>query len=194
MMASRYATVEMGLPAYGDAVAVYLGFLVSKLADKGSALCTWDAGPVSNRTASGRSARVATVRVPLVARRCQWRGITLTLISSVNRSVGVETVLKTLSVPLTHLVPSWLDGKAQQSDAQSQELSRGAVVSTDPPDYHNIGYADLSDFFYVWLRRSLRPVFSDLFTTVDGPKPKNSLLRPSARREGRGARNSSSTA
>lgn len=45
-----------GASAYADAIAVYLGFLVSKLADKGSTLCTWDAGPVSNRTASGRSA------------------------------------------------------------------------------------------------------------------------------------------
>src|SRR5205823_1046490 len=52
-----------GATAYADAVAVYLSFLVSKLSDKGSSLCTWDAGPTSNRTASGRSARAATVRV-----------------------------------------------------------------------------------------------------------------------------------
>ena len=61
-------------------------------------------------------------------------------------------------------------GTAELADAQNQELSRGRVVSTDPPYYDNIGYADLSDFFYVWLRRSLRPVFPDLFATMAVPK------------------------
>ncbi len=52
----------------------------------------------------------------------------------------------------------------------SDDQSRGKVVSTDPPYYDNIGYADLSDFFYVWLRRSLKPVFPDLFATLAVPK------------------------
>lgn len=57
-----------------------------------------------------------------------------------------------------------------QADAQSQSISAGKVVSTDPPYYDNVPYADLSDFFYGWLRRSLRPVFPELFTTVAVPK------------------------
>jgi putative DNA methylase len=61
-------------------------------------------------------------------------------------------------------------GSANQADAPSQTLSCGKVVSTDPPYYDNIPYADLSDFFYVWLRHSLRPSYPDLFATVAVPK------------------------
>jgi putative DNA methylase len=61
-------------------------------------------------------------------------------------------------------------GNAVQSDAQSQSISNSKVVSTDPPYYDNIGYAELSDFFYVWLRRALRPIFPDLFATLAVPK------------------------
>ncbi|MBM3457179.1 MAG: DUF1156 domain-containing protein, partial [Armatimonadetes bacterium] len=52
------------------------------------------------------------------------------------------------------------------------------VVSTDPPYYDNIGYADLSDFFYVWLRRSLQRVFPDLFATVAAPKAEELVATP----------------
>ncbi|MBR0790097.1 DUF1156 domain-containing protein [Bradyrhizobium manausense] len=167
-----------GAAAYGDAVAVYLGFLVSKLADKGSTLCTWDAGPASNRTASGRSARVATVRVTFGrhALPMTWDYAEVNFFSE---SVGgLETVLKTLSVPLMYLLPSQRKGQAQQADAQSQEFSKDAVVSSDPPYYDNIGYADLSDFFYVWLRQSLRPIFPDLFATLAVPKAEELVATP----------------
>ncbi len=167
-----------GAAAYGDAVAVYLGFLVSKLADKGSALCTWDAGPVSNRTASGRSARVATVRVTF-GRQAMSMTWDFAEVNFFSESVGgLETVLKTLSVPLTNLLPSQLSGIVRQADAQSQEFSRDAVVSTDPPYYDNISYSDLSDFFYVWLRRSLGPVFPDLFATLATPKAEELVATP----------------
>ena len=66
--------------------------------------------------------------------------------------------------------PCRFGGRVSQADAQSQSISSGKVVSTDPPYYDNIPYADLSDFFYVWLRRSLRPVYPDLFTTLAVPK------------------------
>ena len=59
-----------------------------------------------------------------------------------------------------------------------RSLSIGKVVSTDPPYYDNIGYADLSDFFYVWLRRSLRPVFPDLFATLAVPKAEELVATP----------------
>ncbi len=168
----------VGATAYADAIAVYLGFLVSKLADKGSALCTWDAGPVSNRTTSGRSARVATVRVTFgrQALPMTWDYAEVNFFSE---SVGgIETVLKTISVPLTTLMPTERSGWAHQADAQSQGISLGAVISTDPPYYDNIGYADLSDFFYVWLRRSLRPVFPNLFSTLGTPKTEELVATP----------------
>jgi len=160
----------IGATAYAEAVAVYLGFLISKLADKGSTICTWDAGPSSNRTASGRSARVATVRVTF-GRQALTMTWDFAEVNFFSESVGsMETVLKTLSMPLIYLSPSSHAGCAQQADAQLQSFSRGAVVSTDPPYYDNIGYADLSDFFYVWLRRTLRNIFPNLFVTLAVPK------------------------
>ena len=68
------------------------------------------------------------------------------------------------------LLPAEANGFASQVDAQSQEISRQKVISTDPPYYDNVPYADLSDFFYVWLRRALKSVFPDIFVTVAVPK------------------------
>jgi putative DNA methylase len=69
-------------------------------------------------------------------------------------------------------------GFACASDAQTQSLSLDKVISTDPPYYDNIGYADLSDFFYVWLRRSLKPIFPDLFATLAAPKAEELVATP----------------
>jgi len=76
-------------------------------------------------------------------------------------------------------LPSATPGSSLLGDAQSQKISRGKVVSTDPPYYDNIGYADLSDFFYVWLRRSLRPIFPELFATLAVPKAEELVATPS---------------
>jgi putative DNA methylase len=172
------AKVSAGATAYAEAVSVYLSFLVSKLADKGSSICTWDAGPSSNRTASGRSARVATVRVTF-GRQALPMTWDFAEVNFFSESVGsTETVLKTLSTPLTYLMPTNRLGHAQQFDARTQTLSNGCVVSSDPPYYDNIGYADLSDFFYIWLRRSLRPVFPDLFSTMAVPKAEELVATP----------------
>jgi putative DNA methylase len=168
----------VGHAAYADAVATYLSFLIGKLADKGSTICTWDAGPASNRTASGRSARVATVRVTFgrQALPMTWDYAEANFFSD---SVGsMETVLKTLCVPLTYLPGQSSGGLAGQRDAQNQSMSVSKVISTDPPYYDNIGYADLSDFFYVWLRRSLRAVFPDMFATVAVPKAEELVATP----------------
>jgi putative DNA methylase len=70
-------------------------------------------------------------------------------------------------------------GNVDQADARTQSLSDTKVVSSDPPYYDNIGYADLSDFFYVWLRRSLSPVFPGLFATVVTPKDAELIVAPS---------------
>ncbi len=69
-------------------------------------------------------------------------------------------------------------GFAQHADAQTQTVSLSKVISTDPPYYDNIGYADLSDFFYVWLRRSLRLIFQNLFATLAVPKAEELIATP----------------
>jgi putative DNA methylase len=168
-----------GATGYADAIAMYLGFLVSKLADKGSTICTWDAGPNSSRTPSGRSARVATVRVTFgrQALPMTWDFAEVNFFSD---SVGsLETVLGTLTVPLEYLPSKTPSGVSKQLDAAAVLGGfQGAVVSTDPPYYDNIGYADLSDFFYVWLRRSLKSVFPEVFATVAVPKTEELVAAP----------------
>jgi putative DNA methylase len=69
-------------------------------------------------------------------------------------------------------------GHVAQSDAQTQTVSTNKVISTDPPYYDNIGYADLSDFFYVWLRRNLKPIFPSLYATLAVPKAEELVATP----------------
>jgi len=71
-----------------------------------------------------------------------------------------------------------LGGFATQCAAQEQRIAKLRLVSTDPPYYDNVGYADLSDFFYVWLRRSLRGVFPDLLATIAVPKEEELVATP----------------
>jgi putative DNA methylase len=75
-------------------------------------------------------------------------------------------------------LPGEPSGLASQFDAAAQDISSDKVVSTDPPYYDNIGYADLSDFFYVWLRRTLRPIFPGLYATLAVPKAEELVATP----------------
>ncbi len=75
-------------------------------------------------------------------------------------------------------LPCSSNGTSRQADAQSQQHSKGKLISTDPPYYDNIGYADLSDFFYVWLRKSVKSVYPDLFATLVVPKAEELVATP----------------
>ncbi len=70
------------------------------------------------------------------------------------------------------------EGECGAKDTNNKRISSGKVVSTDPPYYDNIGYADLSDFFYVWLRHSLRTFFPELFATLAVPKAEELVASP----------------
>ena len=152
-----------GATAYAEAVGVYLGITVDKAADYNSTICGWISGGETLRNTFGRQA------IPMVWDYCEANtlgGATGSITS------GVDQVAMAIEV----LVPA-TDGNAAQGDAQSVAI-RGRVVSTDPPYYDNIGYADLSDFFYVWLRRTLKPVFPDLFSTLAVPKAEELVATP----------------
>src|SRR5690606_16914300 len=88
-------------------------------------------------------------------------------------SISVRGIVRTLMG-----FNSPVAGMASQHDAQSQTFSVDKVVSTDPPYYDNIGYADLSDFFYVWMRRSLRKIYPSLFGTMAVPKAEELVATP----------------
>jgi putative DNA methylase len=156
-----------GSAAYADAVGVYLAFAISKLADRGSTICTWFTERDSTRNTFARQS------IPMT-----WDFAELnTLLDGTGSFVGaVEWTAESIEgVAAGYGAPV---GAADQDDATRQSMSAGKVVSTDPPYYDNIGYADLSDFFYVWLRRTLRSVFPDLFSTLAVPKAEELVATP----------------
>ena len=146
----------IGDNAYADAVLVYLGFVVDKCGDYWSSICTWHNSGEKMRNTFGRQAIQMTWDYAEANPFCA---------SSGNWMAMVDWTWKA-----TATMPTSTAGNVCQGDAQSQSISMSKVVSTDPPYYDNIAYADLSDFFYVWLRRSLRPVFPNLFATLVVPK------------------------
>lgn len=153
-----------GARAYADAVAVYLGMIVSKSADYWSSLCSWHNSGEKVRNTFGRQA------IPMV-----WDYADTNPFS--DSSGNWMAMVNWLSGALETL-PGRPDGLAWQLDAQNQSLSAQKIASLDPPYYDNIGYGDLSDFFYVWLRRSLSPILPGLFPTLAAPKAEELVATP----------------
>jgi len=154
----------VGAQAYADAVAVYLAFAVDKGANYWSTICTW------HQTRDGIVSTFGRQALPMVWDYTEANPFSA---SSGNWDLGIEQAAKMLLG-----LGFWRHGIAWQADAQNQEIAISKVVSTDPPYYDNIGYADLSDFFYIWLRRSLKPVFPMLFTTLSVPKIEELVATP----------------
>lgn len=147
-----------GVSAYADAVTVYLGLCQSRLADWNNSLCRWENVAQVPQQLFGRQA------LPMTWDYCEGNPLSSST-GSFNASV------KNLSnsfFRLSNLQSK--TGTGEQQNAMDQTVSLGKVVSTDPPYFDNVPYADLSDFFYVWLRRSFLSVFPDLFSTIATPK------------------------
>lgn len=162
---------DCGARAYGEAVGVYLAFVLDKMTDYHSSICSWHAGRDQTRNVFGRQA------IPMTWDYAENNPI---CDSSGSMSNMLEWVIKVLhGLPLNSK-----QGTVRQFDAQSDNGMRGIMVSTDPPYYDNIGYADLSDFFYVWLRQSLRKTYPKLFSTMLVPKHEELVATPY--RENRG--------
>ncbi|MGV7375132.1 DUF1156 domain-containing protein [Mycobacterium kansasii] len=164
-----------GSPEYADAVATYLGFAVSRLADYGSTVSTWMPDP-KNEGIRNTFARQA---IPMT-----WDFAEANPFS--DASGNFAFMLRGIGRVLDALV-AHNGAVVGQADASSRPYS-GFVVSTDPPYYDNIGYSDLSDFFYVWLRRSLRPVHPELLSTMLVPKAEELVANPYRHNGRNGAR------
>lgn len=147
-----------GAKAYADAVSVYLAFAINRSADRGSTLCSWDSSPKMEalRNTFGRQA------IPMVWDFAEGNPFSE---SSGNWLNNIEWVSKAAASFSSNKL-----GFAQQEDASSAKTKQSILISTDPPYYDNISYADLSDYFYTWLRRSLQPIYSNLFSTLLVPK------------------------
>jgi putative DNA methylase len=146
-----------GALAYAEAVSVYLAFAVDKMCDRGSSICGWDSSRDSLRNTFGRQA------IPMV-----WDFAEANFIE---QSAGsFDNALDQGGRVIKEYLPAIATGTVHQADAQTQKISIGKSISSDPPYYDNIGYADLSDFFYVWLRKALRESFPQLLATMAVPK------------------------
>ena len=156
-----------GATAYAEAVGVYLTFALSKLADRGSTICTWFTERDSTRNTFARQS------IPMT-----WDFAELNMLLGGTGSFlgAVQWTAESIDGVAAGCGSSF--GAGTQSDAAHQSLSTNKIISTDPPYYDNIGYADLSDFFYVWLRRSLRSTFPDLFATMAVPKAEELVATP----------------
>lgn len=152
-----------GAAAYADAVATYLALGVSRMTDISNSLCRWEVTKTQVRNLFGRQA------IPMV-----W---------DYSETMPFGTAAGGFTVSLGSLLKALLrlpeSGAATvgQADAASRDYS-GLVISTDPPYYDNIGYSDLSDFFYVWLRRSLLEIHSKTVGTMLTPKAEELVANP----------------
>jgi putative DNA methylase len=161
--ARNRALADGGSVEYADAVATYLGLAVSRSTDYSSSICSWHSGRDTARNVFARQA------IPMV-----WDFVESNLISTLSGSV--------------HSQISWISGVVENAPAQRAGIARqqdaartcfnGALISTDPPYYDNIGYSDLSDFFYVWLRRTLRSTYPELLSTMLVPKAEELVANP----------------
>jgi putative DNA methylase len=150
-----------------DAVATYLGLSVSRTTDYSSTISTWASSP-QNELVRGTFARQA---LPMT-----WDFAESNPLGAASGSIAimVEAVAKALE-----RLPATGAADVQQLDATSTvRPSHDALVSTDPPYYDNIGYADLSDYFYVWLRGSLKRIYPNLFSTLLTPKREELVATP----------------
>nr|WP_237686708.1 DUF1156 domain-containing protein [Arthrobacter jiangjiafuii] len=152
-----------GSSEYADAVATYLGLAISRNTDYSSAICSWHSGRDTVRNVFARQA------VPMV-----WDYVESNLLSGLSGSIASQ--LAWVSGVVDALVPA-AAGTVDQADASTRPYE-GFVISTDPPYYDNIGYSDLSDYFYVWLRRTLRDVHPDLLSTLLVPKAEELVANP----------------
>jgi putative DNA methylase len=153
-----------GATAYAEAVGVYLAFAIDRMAMTGNNLVRRNAVGEKAQHCFGRQA------FPMV-----WDFAEPNFLATATGSVDAAVFYS--CDPLNWIAPP-AAGSSKQEDATSQQTSNDKLVSTDPPYYDNIGYADLSDFFYVWLRRSLRPVFPGLFATLAVPKAEELVATP----------------
>ena len=154
----------VGATAYAEAVAVYLSFVVDRCADYHTALGRWQGRNQQLSNMFGRQA------IPMV-----WDYPEANPFSGKGGSFDNLLEWTIQSIPNLGL---WLPGSGVQADARARGIASPSIVATDPPYYDNIGYADLSDFFYVWLRRSLKPVIPELFATLAVPKAEELVATP----------------
>lgn len=158
-----------GAEAYADAVVTYLAFAVDKMADFGSSLCSWNSANSQLRYVFSRQAIPMTWDFaevnPFSKKMASWDSHVQGTSRAISECLGIS------------VAPAQAEVKQRSAEARVAEVV-GAVLSTDPPYYDNISYADLSDFFYVWLRHNLCNIWPDECATLLTPKSEELIANP----------------
>jgi putative DNA methylase len=149
---------------YAQAVLTYLAFVIDKLADRGSSLCSWDISRESLRNTYGRQA------LQMIWDYAEGNPFG-------NSSGCFDNALEWVTKCVDNFQTS-LNADVIQNDAQTDNGLRNIAVSTDPPYYDNVPYANISDFFYIWLRRILRTMYPGLFGSMLVPKVEELVAAP----------------
>jgi putative DNA methylase len=157
-------TGDTSAEEYARALSIYLAIGVSRQANRSAELNFWDSQGENIQQVFGRQALAMTWDFVEGNPLSESTGNFLGQIGYIARAL--------LNCPNTGI------GHAIQQDATTQAISDSKVVSTDPPYFDNISYAELSDFFYVWLRQSLKSDSPDLFATVAVPKAEELIASP----------------
>lgn len=158
------AAADSGNSDYADAVATYLALAVSRAADTSSTLAAWKS--YEDKVSHGFTRQAISMVWDFAEVNCLAGG-----------AGDIELNAQSIAKVLDHLPDALIPGTARQQDARLAS-STNNLISTDPPYYDNVGYADLSDFFYIWLRRSLRNTYPDLLGTVVTPKADELIANP----------------
>lgn len=162
-----------GANAYADAVATYLGTSVSRGTEYMSSITSWHSKNEQIRNVFSRQA------IPMT-----WDFLETNFLATGSGTWGSQVELCVQALEGIH---TDMPATAEQEAAQRAAVP-GALIATDPPYYDNVGYSDLSDFFYVWLRRSLRSVYPDLLSTMLVPKADELVANPYRHNGKEGAR------
>lgn len=153
-----------GAKAYAEAVSVYLQFAIDRCADFCNSTVRWNP---SNQKVMNLFARQA---IPMT-----WDFGEANIMEDVVG--GFRPAATFIAKCVGTLLPA-VSGTLIAHDAQTVNYPEGAVISTDPPYYDNIGYADLSDFFYVWQKRGLSTIYPDAFSVLATPKSEELVATP----------------
>jgi putative DNA methylase len=154
----------VGPTAYADAVATYLAFALSKASSRNCSLAIWETAMGRLAGAFGRQA------MPM-----QWSFAETNPLAGAGGDIAGTA--QSVAEVLEALVPA-ASGIVENRDAALNDFPVNTTFSTDPPYYDNVGYADLSDFFYVWLRRTAGHIFPDLFRRLQTPKDRELIVTP----------------
>ena len=154
----------MGALAYSQAIVVYLSFVEDRMADKYSSICVWNNIGEKIEHTFGRQA------IPMT-----WDFAEANPFSN---SSGCYSNMLEFVIKSVRELPGTCPGYVTQSAAQEMSADEKYLVSTDPPYYDNIGYADLSDYFYIWLRRTIKDIYPSIFKTMLVPKTEELIATP----------------